>query len=398
MNRQYIGARYVPKFSDKNGGVWNNTYSYEALEIVKHGNDFYTSKKPVPTGVEITNTEYWALTGDYNGAISTLNDKIDEIENELNKTKPFSSDCDVMFIGDSWGVGGLADAINLKMGFNHYYKSSYGGSGFVATGDSPAIDKNFKKLFLDLCDTLTTQQKKNINYLIVAGGINDSDNAYISLIPAAIQDFIDNAVIELPNAQIYIMACNNMLHGTWTPYSYVNQYMSCQGYKNAIISDLTFSELITEHSNNGHLSAYSTIATAIISAIKGVPFGQGIAKKTVTVSYNTLGITDKEITFYQKNKNIYAYFQEWYFNGTFTFTGLAQVVGTLSDELIPYIEGVSLIITCNVKYQGDSNYTAVPVTLQIYNGQIILRVYGVYAGTITELSFPGIFELPILWA
>lgn len=78
--REYVGARYVPKFSNNNNGDWDNTYSYEALEIVKYGNDYYTAKIPVPVGIAITNTDYWVLTGNYNGAISNLQDEIDELK------------------------------------------------------------------------------------------------------------------------------------------------------------------------------------------------------------------------------------------------------------------------------------------------------------------------------
>ena len=53
--RQYIGARYVPKFADPI--AWDKNNSYEALTIVTYLNNSYTSKKPVPVGVEITNNE-----------------------------------------------------------------------------------------------------------------------------------------------------------------------------------------------------------------------------------------------------------------------------------------------------------------------------------------------------
>ena len=45
-NRQYIGARYVPKFADP--VEWNSALSYEALTIVTHLGNSFTSKKPVP--------------------------------------------------------------------------------------------------------------------------------------------------------------------------------------------------------------------------------------------------------------------------------------------------------------------------------------------------------------
>lgn len=80
MNRQYIGARYVPKFFELNDGQWDSSYSYEALTIVQHGNDWFTSKVRVPIGVDITNTTYWALTGNYNGAIAGLDERVSELE------------------------------------------------------------------------------------------------------------------------------------------------------------------------------------------------------------------------------------------------------------------------------------------------------------------------------
>ena len=81
--RQYIGARYVPRFSDVNNGIWSNVYSYEPLTIVKNGIDYYTSKKSVPIGIAITNTEYWVKTGDYNGAISTLDGRVTTLEGDV---------------------------------------------------------------------------------------------------------------------------------------------------------------------------------------------------------------------------------------------------------------------------------------------------------------------------
>ena len=67
-NRQYVGARYVPKFADP--VEWNNALSYEALTIVTHLGNSFTSKKPVPAGVDIGNVEYWVNTGNYNEQVA----------------------------------------------------------------------------------------------------------------------------------------------------------------------------------------------------------------------------------------------------------------------------------------------------------------------------------------
>lgn len=64
---QYIGARYVPVFADPL--EWSSTKQYEPLTIVLHEGNSYTSRQFVPVGVEITNTSYWVLTGNYNAQV-----------------------------------------------------------------------------------------------------------------------------------------------------------------------------------------------------------------------------------------------------------------------------------------------------------------------------------------
>lgn len=80
--RQYIGARYVPKFSDPI--TWNKNNSYEALTIVTYLNNSYTSKKNVPTGTEITNTEYWVVTGNYNAQVEEYRKETESVHNKVN--------------------------------------------------------------------------------------------------------------------------------------------------------------------------------------------------------------------------------------------------------------------------------------------------------------------------
>ena len=69
--RQYIGARYVPIFGRKGEDSieWDNTAPYEPLTIVLYQGNSYTSRQFVPVGVEITNQEFWAITGNYNAQV-----------------------------------------------------------------------------------------------------------------------------------------------------------------------------------------------------------------------------------------------------------------------------------------------------------------------------------------
>ncbi len=73
--RQYIGARYVPKFASPI--EWSNVTPYEALTIVTYLGNSYTSKKPVPANIDISNGEYWVLTGNYNAQLQEYINKVD---------------------------------------------------------------------------------------------------------------------------------------------------------------------------------------------------------------------------------------------------------------------------------------------------------------------------------
>lgn len=64
---QYIGARYVPLFAEPI--EWDKTKQYEPLTIVTNNGNSYTSRQFVPTGIEITNEAFWALTGNFNAQV-----------------------------------------------------------------------------------------------------------------------------------------------------------------------------------------------------------------------------------------------------------------------------------------------------------------------------------------
>ena len=76
----YIGARYVPIF----GGQWDNTKAYEPLVIVEYQGNSYTSKTYVPIGADINNTDYWALTGNYNAQVEAYRQQVQQLQNSVD--------------------------------------------------------------------------------------------------------------------------------------------------------------------------------------------------------------------------------------------------------------------------------------------------------------------------
>lgn len=83
---KYTGKRYVPKMC----GEWLSSNEYEPLSIVTYQGASYTSKKDVPKSIELTNNEYWVLTGDYNAQVQNykteLANKMDNIIKKINDT------------------------------------------------------------------------------------------------------------------------------------------------------------------------------------------------------------------------------------------------------------------------------------------------------------------------
>ena len=83
MVKQYVGARYIPKFADP--VAWANGTSYEALTVVTFNNASYTSKVPVPptVGNPANNPQYWALTGNYNAQVEQYRQETETVSNNL---------------------------------------------------------------------------------------------------------------------------------------------------------------------------------------------------------------------------------------------------------------------------------------------------------------------------
>lgn len=79
--REYVGARYVPVFATPID--WNSANTYEPLTIVLHEGNSYTSRQAVPAGVQITNTAYWAQTGNYNAQIEQYRQDVAALANRF---------------------------------------------------------------------------------------------------------------------------------------------------------------------------------------------------------------------------------------------------------------------------------------------------------------------------
>lgn len=224
--RQYIGARYVPKFM----GTYDATQAYEALCVVDNGmGTSYISTVPTPAGTPLTDTDHWAIYGATSGAIINLQNQIDAITNTTlpaitadignvsDLETPITTDLvsainsigsrKVVFIADSYassGRGGYTDGIFTTfreyagMDASNSWLFQAPGVGFANT----YLGENFYTLAQAAISALTTEALE-ITDVIIAGGCNDANYTYSDIYTAK------NNCVELlhggfPNAVIRI--------------------------------------------------------------------------------------------------------------------------------------------------------------------------------------------------
>ena len=79
--KKYIGARYTPKFM----GAWDAQTVYAALSVVYANEQSYVSRKTVPAGTELTNTEYWVKSADWNAQVTEYNRNVENYNRHVEE-------------------------------------------------------------------------------------------------------------------------------------------------------------------------------------------------------------------------------------------------------------------------------------------------------------------------
>lgn len=223
-NRQYIGARYVPKLV----GAWQADTFYEALSIVTDNNVSYTSKKPVPAtvGSPAQNPEYWVATGNYNaqmqqiiedmselsGTVSGLSGTVTDLSGEVSTIKSALTplaETSLIMIGDSYAhtTDGTITKFypqivgeNLGLDSNHFKWSGNDGAGF---GNGRYLTQ-----LQTIVGAMTATEKNNVSDVMICGGWNDTLTSLPEGTDAAfalgIGDMNTYVKANLPNAKVTI--------------------------------------------------------------------------------------------------------------------------------------------------------------------------------------------------
>lgn len=247
--RQYIGARYMPKFM----GTYDPTTAYEALSVVDNGmGTTYVSNKPTPPNTPLTDTDYWAFYGASSGAVVSLQDQIDDmkdgnvsgsLQNQINTIgTELGSNTDgiingsvtdtlavmnkrrLILIADSYGTGSggaTPYSVPLKnyLGIDNadYYPYAEGSLGFNQAG----LLGHTAQTLLELHENDVTSPESITDVVFVMGG-NDIENQ--TGLETAIDSCFNYVKTTYPNARIIVAFSYNQF--TKVP-SYVRKYIDC---------------------------------------------------------------------------------------------------------------------------------------------------------------------------
>ena len=205
INRQYVGARYVPKIM----GEWNKSLQYEPLCVVTYMGNSFTSKVPVPVNIDITNTDYWVNTGNYNAQVEEYRKETENVANDLENYKN-SFNTFALYFGNSYSRG--VGSTNNK-GLYALTKDIYNGSKLYSGDGTGFIDygEHANDTFLThLEDAIndTSYDHNKVTHINIIGAWGESreiakDGAILGTekIGNAIQAFMELVKQHFPNCK-----------------------------------------------------------------------------------------------------------------------------------------------------------------------------------------------------
>lgn len=185
--REYIGMRYVPILADP--VEWDNARSYESLTIVTYQGNSYTSRRPVPAGIPITDGRYWVLTGNYNAQIELYRQEVRAFDGRITQAQTDASNAltQVDTVGDD------VTAINAIL-------AGY-GEGDTVKGDIATLQGNITALDTKV-GTLPEGETSVVGYVdgevqTINTDIDDIDTTLAGFSPSVpVKPYIDTAVAQ----------------------------------------------------------------------------------------------------------------------------------------------------------------------------------------------------------
>lgn len=235
MERQYIGARYVPLFYDgPEGNNWQAGVAYDPLTIVTYLNTSYTSKKPVPAAVgnPQANPDYWVATGNYNAQVEEYRHITENLLNKYNtKITWFNTIADAK-------AATLSDGIVITEGY-HFAGDSGGGTYIVSTNSFSPVVEQAGTMFLNLVINNSKIYPETCG--AYGDGIHDDTNAMLQAIQTASQFRLTVSLQQKTYITSQPLPISSQLRIEGVSFS--NEYSQSPTIKNVVTNLLSINEI-----------------------------------------------------------------------------------------------------------------------------------------------------------
>ena len=277
--------------------------------------------------------------------------------------------------------------MNLTEGTD-VFTSWDGGSGFIGVGGQ---GYSFPQMLVNLALTMTENQRKAVNKILVCGGANDIDQGSQSTqadFTSAVATLSNNAKTYFPNALVMIIPIGfrGSTRGYRRSITKIYQYVKngCCGLSNIVFCDGSYRPLYNSdnmcndsvHPNN---SGQELITGNIINAVNGSINNTYYDRQGLTITpdsrFSSPESLDTEI-FIQNDTfslNIHWLNQQFMLANpeTITFNTSAKLIGTYDSKLLPSNANIYMPCHARVKEQGGAYHT-LDAILQFANGSVNL--------------------------
>lgn len=353
---QFKGLRGVPLIPPPGEREWSKDKQYEALTVVLHEGNSYTSAQAVPVGIDITNENFWAETGNYNAQVEAYRQEVLQYANNsqqyFDKTA-WLSNHDMIILGDSFGGGlyptssGYANSaygwVNYCMTHkNNHVNNIYSNADSIQVGNfgftssAPFVNEIIR--IASICENANAIKK-----IVVLAGTNEviDGNLY-----TALSKFVATAKSLYPNAIVYVGCIGSNIRDILVnvePY-----YKAVVDYGGVYLNTLN---IMNNHalvsSDNVHLSAdgYQHYAMEIANAVwRGVnTFNETFVTNNLVSNSKATIKTEAQIVYKSTPDSVMGFFRgtntpktpELSFNGEDFNTSYLLLYKDISPNYLP---------------------------------------------------------------
>ena len=190
---KYVGARYVPIVM----GEWDKTKTYEPLMVVTYQGNSYTSKCYVPANIDITDTNYWIESANYNAQVESYREEVRQLRKNVGDL------VNVVEAGlDDTGNEPINTALaNIIQAYPNGATLFFPLGTYLLSGDI-YIPKKFSLVGSSVGERPTITNTSTTNIFITGGGNNQYDGLIENFIFSQVQLAFGNTPTDWGNGML----------------------------------------------------------------------------------------------------------------------------------------------------------------------------------------------------